>query len=164
MSRPPFHEVYHQFEPLIFSFIHKFRLIYDQDEYIQIARIALFEAWSRHDGDHSSFPGYAKSYIRGYLQNAITADRKNQEQNVFTEPSTFALMHTGKSEDDFSMSEVSMLLDSASLSGRERIWVDEYLLNGSSQKDIAGRHGVKPETVKAWRKSALLKLRREFNK
>ncbi|TMW71527.1 sigma-70 family RNA polymerase sigma factor [Alteribacter natronophilus] len=164
MSRISFDEICNQFEPLIYSFIHKYRLIHDQEEYVQIGRIALYEAWRRHDADLVSFPGYAKSYIRGYLQNAVTADRKKQERFVSAEPATLALMQEGGDDEDLRCCDIQLVCDSAGLSDRERNWLYDFVYRDLPIEAIARRHGVKATTVKTWRKSAVRKLRHELKK
>ena len=39
-----FEEVYKQYEPMIYAMLRKLNIFKDQDEYIQIGRIAIWEA------------------------------------------------------------------------------------------------------------------------
>lgn len=40
-------------------------------------------------------------------------------------------------------------------------WVNSYIINGLSQKEIAQREGVTPDAVKSWSREARKRLRQE---
>jgi len=44
-------------------------------------QIALFDTWSRYDGERGAFAAYAKSYVYGRFQ--LDLERKDRRKRVF---------------------------------------------------------------------------------
>nr|WP_255648157.1 sigma factor [Pseudalkalibacillus hwajinpoensis] len=118
--------------------------------------IALWECVMNYRDDKGSFSAYAYLKIRGKLLDerrkeirtakklSLNADWSEHEE-VFcaphpNDPHTFHL---------------------TSLTINQRKWVDQVLLKGHSLKSVAAAEGVSVEAVKSWRKSALVKLRKQ---
>ncbi|WP_026690336.1 sigma-70 family RNA polymerase sigma factor [Alteribacter aurantiacus] len=152
--------VYERYEKLIYSLVHKYKLHYEKDEYVQIGRIALFKAWKRFDPGSGPFPSYAKRYIEGYLKDAIRKDVYYQDKCQLCEP--VLLQSVCPPIDDESVEELKQVINTFGLSDRETIWVNESILAGYKPREIAVRHGVSTGTVHSWRKQALKKMRTIF--
>ncbi|WP_157811937.1 sigma-70 family RNA polymerase sigma factor [Alteribacter populi] len=157
-----FDQVYHDFEPLIRSLLNKWQLGFDQDEYLQIGRIALYEAWCRYDPQKGPFPGYAKAYVKGYLLIAIQDHVKRNEHFQLTEPLT--LTDTAPVSADESLEEIYSLIRTARLSRREKTWVIETIIHQLKPREIAEKYNVKISTVHTWKKEATKKLKKSLSK
>ncbi|SES07540.1 sigma-70 family RNA polymerase sigma factor [Salipaludibacillus aurantiacus] len=154
-----FEEICKQFEPMIYGLIRRWNLGSDKEDYIQTARIALYEAWMRHDGELGAFPAYAKSYVYGRIQQSLEKKERWQTNNVPVEP-----MQMGETCPGIVFNEEERVilydwLERTSLTTREKDWVREALFHGHKPQEIADKFGVSVTTVKTWRKTALKKLR-----
>ncbi|WP_416150135.1 RNA polymerase sigma factor [Salipaludibacillus sp. HK11] len=156
-----FEEICEQFMPLIYGLIGKWKLVGDKDEFIQTGRIALYDAWSRYDGDIGAFPAYAKSYVYGRFQ--ISLERRNRWQTRFisTEPLTMTETNPFIVNNEENLLLLRDWLARTNLSSREKEWVNEAIFDGLKPREIAEKHDVAVSTVKSWRKEALKKLREE---
>ncbi|MGJ9383490.1 sigma-70 family RNA polymerase sigma factor [Salipaludibacillus sp. CF4.18] len=156
-----FEEICEQFMPMIYGLIRKWNLGMEKDEYIQTGRIALYEAWVRHDEQLGAFPAYAKSYVYGRIQQSLEKKERWNSRHVATEPfimSETSLLIVGKEEELLVLQD---WLSRTSLSPREKEWVREALFYGIKPTEIAESRNVSVSTVKTWRKTALKKLRAE---
>ncbi|MBM7097677.1 MULTISPECIES: sigma-70 family RNA polymerase sigma factor [Alteribacter] len=156
-----FEVVYEKYEPLIFSLLKKFRLHFDQEEYVQIARVALFHAWRRFDPDMGAFPAFAKRYIEGYLIRAIKKDRRLNDHCQLIEP--VLLEDVAPHYKEESLQPVYEIMNEAGLSFRQKTWVEEAVIYECKPREIAARYKVSVDTVHTWRKGALKKLRSFFS-
>lgn len=157
-----FEEICEQFMPMIYGLIGKWKLVRDKDEFIQTGRIALFDAWSRYDGERGAFAAYAKSYVYGRFQLALERKDRWQTRYVATEPiikNESSPLFITNEEDMFILRDWLVRIN---LSPREHDWVVDALIDGLKPREIAERHDVAVSTVKSWRKGALKKLREEM--
>ncbi|QKS72639.1 sigma-70 family RNA polymerase sigma factor [Paenalkalicoccus suaedae] len=158
-----FTDLCQSYMPLIHKLINKWNLGGDRDEYEQIGRIALHEAWTKFDSGRGYFPAYAKSYVRGRIQQELERRDRHQQRQVSVEPT---IMHELAGTNDSNIEDNELLEDFLNkhrhtLSKREQQWFQLAIIEGLKQREIASQCGVSTETVKSWRKCALIKLRRE---
>ncbi|NJP38353.1 sigma-70 family RNA polymerase sigma factor [Alkalicoccus luteus] len=150
-----FDDVLEQFTPMIKGCISRWRLYGELDEFEQIGRIALHEAWEKYDPESGPFAPLAKSYVYGRIQQELTRQNRRRERSV-------AMEHEHMLPDQQDTAGLICLLSfiqSLPLSGREMEWLRLYVTEGSGPSEIAERLGVSVHTVKGWRKQALHKLR-----
>jgi len=155
-----FEEICEQYMPMVYGLIRKWNLGSDKEDYIQTGRIALYEAWSRYDGERGAFAAYAKSYVYGRIKQSLERKDRWQTRNVVTEPlemNEFNPMTTNAED----MLILYDWLARTNLSPREKRWVLQGLFNGHKPQEIAAMYNVAVSTVKTWRKTALKKLREE---
>ncbi|WP_078593895.1 hypothetical protein [Evansella clarkii] len=154
-----FEECCSQYMVIVHSLINKWKLFNDRDNYEQIGRIALYEAWQKYDEKKGEFAPFAKSYVSGRMKQAIYEQDRWGSRYAVTEPVVLAeLAGAGMKEEERLI--VEDWLERSGLSGKEKLWVREAVLNGNMPKDIAEIYGVNVNTVKDWRRRALGKLRR----
>lgn len=156
-----FEELCEQFMPMVYGLISKWRLAGDREEFIQIGRIAFYEAWCAYDSSQGAFPAFAKSYVYGRFKQSLERKNRWTSRHIPVEPSVLSEADWIRTVEDDSTLLLDDWLASTSLSPREQLWVREGLFEGYKPNEIAGRWRVSRSTVKTWRKNALKKLRSE---
>ena len=79
-------ELCESYLPLVYSLIKRWNLQGNREEYVQIGRIALFEAWRRFDPDKGHFGAFAKSYVYGRMKQEIFKEDRWRTRHVAAEP------------------------------------------------------------------------------
>ena len=146
-----------EYMPIVKSLVRKWNLKWEQEDYIQIGRIALYDAWCKYDPKHGPFAPYAKSYVSGRLKKALCKQDRWRTQHVSIEPVILSEMTPALRYDEDQIL-ITDWLNRSNLSDREKLWVKEALFHGYKPQEIAIIYGVNVETVKSWRKKALEKL------
>ncbi|WP_408010666.1 sigma-70 family RNA polymerase sigma factor [Pseudalkalibacillus sp. A8] len=153
--KEPFEKVLVNFDTLIKSMIRKYSKALEFDEMYQVGRIALWEAYERFDIEKGYFPAYTRRYVSGrFLQlfNQKGLEIVHLEDHFLAEHHFF--------HRSFPRQPCHKRV-CRNLSERERLYVNAIILKQGSMKELARREGVSYETVRSWRKSALVKLRRK---
>jgi RNA polymerase sigma factor (sigma-70 family) len=148
-----------QFMPMVFGAVKRWNLYREKEEFEQIGRIALFEAWQVYDPESGDFAPLAKSYVYGRIRQELTRRERFQSRYFAMEPELLA----NSDSLSFNNTEAAVLLkdwiEKAGLTPREKDWASAYILEDMKPTDIAACYGVSVTTVKSWRKAALKKLR-----
>lgn len=155
-----FNVILHQYTPMIIATINKWRLYSEQEEYTQVARIALYEAWLRFDETAGSFAPYAKSYIEGRIRHELTRRDKVQTNTFPSAPEIFVNAAELSEQNIETTILLTDVIARAGLTPREKDWASSYILENMKPADISEKFGVSVTTVKSWRKTALVKLQR----
>ncbi|MCT8137705.1 hypothetical protein H1D32_08000 [Anaerobacillus sp. CMMVII] len=151
-----FEELVVKFEPLIKKQIKQLNYLHQYDELYQVGLIALWEASIKFNESKGQFPGYAKKYIRGKLLNFLTQERKYQQRfQCCLEPEMVESIVATVEPVQVCFPINRML---PFLSKTERIWLIEFYEHGKGLTEIAKQYNVSIDTVKTWRKRAILKL------
>ncbi|SDO39061.1 sigma-70 family RNA polymerase sigma factor [Alkalicoccus daliensis] len=152
-----FEKVLSQFMPMVYGVIHKWNLMREKEEYEQIGRIAIYEAWLKYDTAAGPFAPLAKSYIYGKIRHELTRQDKRKSRAYSLEPELlFNIADSQHSEEIVLLQQWILQLD---LTPREKDWAAAYIIENLKPADIAVKYGVSVTTVKSWRKTALKKLR-----
>ena len=154
-----YEQLLEDFMPMIYSAIRRWHLGNRREDYLQVGRIALYEAWKTYDETRGPFPPYAKSYVYGRIRQELERTDRWAARNVVTEP--VAMAETSPTETDAAISDLFITdwLARHPFTERERTWLTEHLFFNLKPKEIARKYGVSVETVKSWRKCALKKCR-----
>lgn len=149
--KEPFEELLITYEPMLHKIIRSLNIYTKDEDWMQIAQIALWEASMRFDETKGTFLNYAYTYVKGKLLRELTKRNKLQEDLLETNQ-----IQEGVTEEF----DYSLLLDHClhHLSSKEQIWLKETVMNGLSVKEIAKKYEVSPSSVKYWRKLAKQKL------
>ena len=169
-SLPPFEVVCEQFYPLIHRTLNKYRIRWEREEYMQVGRIALWEAYRNYDPGRGPFAALAVPYVEGRILHALkrqyrlpqvpfSSFQQDDEERAIDWPDPLA-------EQAFNRCEWEELLETLTegLSEREQIVVREHLVQGIPMTELAQRYGVSGDTVKTWKKRALRKMRGKVEK
>lgn len=149
-----------QFMPMVYSLIKKWHLGREREEFEQIGRIAIYEAWINYDASVGEFSSYVAGYVRGRMKDVIKRQDRWGTRHVFTEPVKLAEHPDLTAEDRFLMED---WLEHSKLTSQEKMWVMEGLIDGYKLQEIAVRYGRSVTTIKTWRQSALQKLRTKLS-
>jgi len=145
--------------PSVYSLITKWNLKKEREEFKQIGRIAIYEAWLNHEPSIGDFGPFAFSYVSGEIKKAIKKNDRWGSRHVFSDPFILTeLTPTLSNEEDCIL--IKLLLEEYKLTEKEKIWATEGLINGLKVQEIAKVYGCSTDTVKLWRRSALKKLRK----
>lgn len=156
-----FEEVKAAFTPMIHYHIRKLSIYKNQDEFFQLGLIALWQAYQRFNPDKGSFSSYAYVSIRGAMMQEISKSRKEDEQS-FSAPDEFFEPFEGANEMPFYQEDTILALcKNNQLTENQTKWVLYHCYPGFQNKQIAAIENVSVSAVKAWRKGALEKLRRD---
>ena len=153
----PFEKIVEDYTPLVKSQIHKLNLTMNYPLYEQAAIIALWECVQSYQDAKGSFSAYAYLKVRGKL-----LDERRKELRASKKCSLQA--DWNDYEETFFTPQIkgSLNIDLNSLTLNQRKWVEQVVIEGKSLKSVATTEGVSVEAVKSWRKSALIKLRKQF--
>lgn len=155
-----FEQIHRQYEPMIFYIIKKLSIYQNKDEFYQIGCIALWEASRRFDHRKGEFKAYAYSYIIGKMKSVLTKERNLEEKSQLLTKSLHDQLKV--SDDDFRKILTDSFLSSVSknLTLNQKRWLISYCLYGKTPSDIAKDEGIAVSKVKAWRRDALVKLKK----
>jgi RNA polymerase sigma factor (sigma-70 family) len=144
---------------LITYMIQKLHIYRNQDEFVQEGLIGLWEAYERFDdGRGFAFRTFAAQTIRGKL---LTHLKKSKKHDDYKATLTDAVIEITEDEQSINPLEYEQFMGYCTgLSEDQRRWAVKHFIEGKGPKMIAAEEQVSVEKVKAWRKYALTKLKR----
>lgn len=145
------------YEPMIRSIIQQLNILYDKDEYMQIGRIAVFEAINKFDVSKGvcSESQFVYTIIRQRLIDEIRKFSRYQERYIPVENNSLEI-HALK--DAYHLENTTIKL----LNAREYQWF-LHATSGYTLKETAEVLGVSLSTAKNIRRSARTKLQANFS-
>lgn len=141
------------YEPMIHSIVQQLNILYDKDEYMQIGRIAVFEAVNKFDVSKTtcSESQFVYTLIRQRLIDEIRKVSRYQERCTPVETHS---LRTPASRDSYNLENTAAKV----LNTREYRWFT-LTSSGYSLKETAAVLGVSVSTAKNIRRTARDKLR-----
>lgn len=167
-----FEEVYERYQPLLYGTLKRYAIYAHQEDMLQEARLALWEAYSRFKPERGDFSAYAAKYVRGRVLRLLRKVKRHEECYIFSqlspqdeEADMEPEWEDHRAEAAYLDCEWKELLTAAcqELSAREKLVLKEHFLLERPLKELAEREQVSLETVKTWRKRALKKLRHHLS-
>ena len=153
----------HQFEPMIYHVMRKLAIYKNEQEFYQIGCIALWEASLRFQEEKGEFKSYAYAYIMGQMKMKMTNETKQKEKDerLKVDPTQERI-----SKVDFTHLFSHSVITSVAplLKENERKWLVAHCLHGKTPSEIAMDEGVSSSAVKAWRRDAIVKLKKHLLK
>lgn len=156
-----FEKVLTQFEPMIYATIRKLNIYRNQEHFIQVGRVALWQAWTRFEEGKGNFAGYAARSIRGAMLDLLT--RENQfEENMMQAEDAFLVglidqevgltLFNGRSD------KLGEALEQLKKNEKEIIqWI---FVERLTQAECAERANVTVAAIKKRRERVIVKLRK----
>lgn len=140
------------YEPMIHSIVQQLNILYDKDEYMQIGRIAVFEAINKFDMSKTSCSEsqFVYTLIRQRLIDEIRKVSRYQERYTPTQNNSLEALASG---DSYNLENTAAKV----LNLREYRWFT-LALSGYSLKETAEVLGVSVSTAKNIRRKARDKL------
>jgi RNA polymerase sigma factor (sigma-70 family) len=154
-----FEQLLTQFTPMIYFIIRKLAIYKNKQEFYQIGCIALWDASLRFNEEKGEFHSFAYSYILGRMKSALTKEKVKQEKD---DQLTVVSPQETTSEDDFISLLSHLVIDRVSLllTANQSKWLKAYCLYGKTPSEIAKDEGVSISAVEAWRRDALVKIKK----
>lgn len=169
-EKATFTEVYERYQPLIYGTLKKYSIYKNQEDALQEARLALWEAYANYDPRRGDFSAFATKYVRGRVMSYLT--KQNKHKHTYSFSQLGAEDQEGEIDwkdplaaEAYLSCELPDILKHAyaPLSAREKIILIEHLLHERPLREIAQRESVSMETAKTWKKRALKKLRQTLS-
>ncbi|KHF38453.1 sigma-70 family RNA polymerase sigma factor [Halalkalibacter okhensis] len=158
-NQPSFEEVLKNYEPAIKKQLISLRIYKDHDEFYQIGRLALWDAYRKFNPEKGTFSTYAISYIRGRMLVSLRKERKYSDHHSYAGDEQLEAV---VSQHETTPLEIELLEPYlTNLSERERLWVKESIIKQKKTAEIASQFNVSTPTVRSWKKTALTKLRNQ---
>lgn len=157
-----FEQCLEQFEPMISATMRKLHVYRDFEQFRQVGRIALWQAWERFDHEKGAFPAYASRSIWGAMLDYMKRENRFSDYVVQTEDEQlldYVELHQEAfcEEVDKRLSQLIRVLPQ--LTKDERRLINWLYVDKITQKDCATKLGLSVPGVKKRRERTLLKLR-----
>lgn len=154
-----FEDVLKQYEPMISANIRKLHIYRDFDQYRQIGRVALWQAWQRFDVEKGHFTPFAYRSIRGAMLDELKRESRHEEHVMLTEDEVLTEWLEAKEEWLEPRSE-TLQLAMESLSLQDRRLLNWLFTERRTQAECACLADVSVPAIKKRRERILLKMRR----
>ncbi|MFC3884681.1 sigma-70 family RNA polymerase sigma factor [Bacillus songklensis] len=153
-----FEEALVQYTPMVHHLLKKLRIYKDFEDYIQLAFIALWEAYEKFDPEKGAFSAYAYMTMKGHLLMALKKQIKYAEHNKPLNEAVLGIIEAERN--NVPLEQEILYLYYRGLTEGEKTYIHEHIINDRPLHDIAAEHQVKLDAVKWWGRSAKKKLRR----
>lgn len=161
-----FSSLLHAYQPLLRYLVRRVVYIGEREDAMQVAAMALYDAYRRFNAEKGSFGGFAKAYVHGRLRHYVEKEKRNAERNRLLPPSgeeeeggrieSMAVDHSHlQMERSLEMRELLK-----ALTEKEKRAIYGLFFEGLSLAEIARREGVSHATVSTWKRRGLAKLRK----
>ncbi|MDK6863352.1 MULTISPECIES: sigma-70 family RNA polymerase sigma factor [Nosocomiicoccus] len=144
------------YEPMIASIINRLNILYDRDEYMQIGRLAVYEALNKHDESKCKESQFVYTMIYQRLIDEIRKNARRLERYQVTED---GVLHTIPI--DSIDANLYLIGVKEKLTEREYAWL-LMTIDGYALVEIAKHLGVSLSTAKNIRKQARKTLYTHF--
>lgn len=157
------------YQPLLRHLVGRLVYVGEREDAMQVATIALYEAYRRFDPKKGSFGGFAKRTVEGHLRHYVEKEKRIADR--------FRLLAPPKEEDEDERIEEMAADDShlhterslelreifRGLTEKEERTIRGLFYEGFSLTEIARMEGVSHATVSTWKRRGLAKLRKEWS-
>lgn len=152
-----FEKLAEQYEPMIHKIMRTLHIYKNQEEFLQLGRIGLWEAWRGFDPEKGNFTNYAYTYIKGKFLSEMTKNTKHEERNVHLADEYWEVIEDPSLEQPFEVKFILSYCDG--LTPNQTKWVLYTCIDFLTISEIAEKENVSVSAVKAWRKGARAKLK-----
>lgn len=150
-----FEQVLAQYEPMISHAIRKLNIYRDHEQYRQVGRIALWQAWERFDTKKGDFTPFAYRSIRGAMLDELKRETRFEER--FMPAINDVLIDRLGAEEK---REYEGLLEViGQLEPREKAFIQWSFVEQCSLAECAERAGISVAGVKKRRERMMKRLR-----
>ncbi|MFD1031289.1 sigma-70 family RNA polymerase sigma factor [Metaplanococcus flavidus] len=149
-----FNDVEEQYAPMISALIRKLHIYRDHEEYRQVGKLALWQAWSRYDGDKGDFTPFAFRTVHGAMLDELA--REGRYAKLF-------LLSEGEHFESLAMPEPAEKLPEwllkINLKNKERQLLNELFVEDKGIKQLAELYGISVAGMKKKRERVLKKIK-----
>lgn len=151
-----FEDVLAQYEPMISAIIRKLNIYRDHEQYRQVGRVALWQAWTRFDDEKGNFTPFAYRSIRGAMLDELKRESRIEE-NIMPATDDVLVYFMGGEEGDDGFDYLHDAIEQ--LDPSEKAFIQWTFLEGCSLAECANRFGISVAGVKKRRERMMKKLR-----
>ncbi|WP_243291696.1 sigma-70 family RNA polymerase sigma factor [Bacillus sp. FJAT-47783] len=154
-----FSTILKEYNGMIYHLLKNLNIHDRENEFYQIAAIALWKATESFDPKKGTFSTFAYAYIKGELLTELRRRKKFYDHHALRDEWSFDVEEEYTQDMDV---ESFIWLEQLSdvLTPNQLKWVKAYCIEGKPPIVIAEELGVTIAQVKSWRKSALRKLKK----
>ncbi|MDW2876587.1 MULTISPECIES: sigma-70 family RNA polymerase sigma factor [Bacillaceae] len=146
-----------QYQPMIRKIIRTLSIYKNEDEFLQIGLIALWEAHKNFRPEKGEFTNFAYTTIKGKFLTEMTRTNREAEHKVYAKEEFWENIEGADSRVPF---EKKLILSyCGELTDNQTKWVLYTVLEDLTVPEIAERERVSLSAVKAWRKGAKERLK-----
>lgn len=150
-----FESVLAQYEPMISHSIRKLNIYRDHEQYRQVGRIALWQAWTRFDTEKGDFTPFAYRSIRGAMLDELKRESRLEERYMPT--SNDVLIDRLGAEERGGYDLLHDAIEKLDL--REKAFIQWTYVEQCSLAECAERAGISVAGVKKRRERMIKRLR-----
>lgn len=155
-----FDEVLTQYEPMISATIRKLNIYRNFEQFKQVGRIALWQAWTRYEEKQGHFAPYASRYIRGAMLDLLRGENQFETHVVQTEDDLLAMLVEQESEPVFYNTWTDALIEAVEqLPINDQNLIRWIYVEGLTQSECAEKAQISVAGIKKRRERLLNKLR-----
>lgn len=154
-SMEEFNEVEAQYAPMISALIRKLYIYRDYEVYRQVGKVALWQAWSRFDGDKGDFTPYAFRTVHGAMLDELAREGRYAKLFQLSEGGHFEELEMPVPDE-----KLPEWLAGVALKGKERKLLNELFVEDKGVKQLAELYGISVAGMKK-RKARLLEKIKE---
>lgn len=153
-----FEEVHEQYTPMLSAIMRKLHIYRDHEQFRQVGRVALWQAWQRFDETKGNFTPYAYRSIYGAMLDELKRETRFSDVHMPAEDDLleFAGTPPPPSEVDYGILEDAV----RALSLQERELLILLFVDRCSQATCAAHFGISVPGIKKRKERLLLKLRK----
>lgn len=147
---------------MIKSQMKKLRIYKNHDNFFQLGRIGLWEAYKEYDPARGTFQTLAIIKVRGEMLEQLKKERVHDERYTHVELQEFDYIPDTNCEVESILERDMIATYCTSLSHEQKLWVMKAVIEQKKPGEIAEELNVSVERVKSWRKQAIKKIARSI--
>lgn len=155
-----FDDVLITYEPMIYACVRRLRIYKDHEQFIQVGRIGLWNAWKRYEMERGDFAPFAYRTIYGTMLDELKKSNTNDQLLPIEDDILERLM--GSPRTLHCTSYVSEAIES--LNSQEQRIIQLLFIEGYTLDEVASHFRISKSGVKKRRERTLVKLRNFITK
>ena len=149
-----FNEVEAQYAPMISALIRKMHIYRDYEVYRQVGKVALWQAWSRFDGDKGDFTPFAFRTVHGAMLDELAREGRYAKLFQLSEGGHFEELEMPAPEE-----KLPDWVAAVPLREKERKLLNELFVEDKGIKQLAELYGISVAGMKKRRARLLEKIK-----
>ena len=154
----PFETIYNQYRPMMYSLLRKLYIEKDQEDFLQIASLALWEAYRTFDEQKGKFSMYAFMKMKYAMLKELYRYRDRETKENQQEIMDMTQLSYETSFESTVLTKQLLL----HLSELDRDILLQYYIYGLTYEEIGNKTGNSVEAIRKRKERALLKLQKKY--
>ncbi len=149
-----FEQVLSQYEPMLYKMMHRLHIYRNEDDFLQVGRIALWQAYEKFDETKGTFSAFAYVSVRGAMLDELKRQAKHNV-TIGVEQQTLA-QYASETRDD------TLFLLKQLLTEEEQSLLFSLYLYGKTYEQLAEEEGVTVGAIKKRRQRIVQNIRQRL--